>query len=145
MENLGSELDDNLKGIKEALKIVRAQYGIDGDVTYRIRYSNFGDVTRVTIDDGPSNMSPQFIMAANNLILAQLRVPRANVAGELMFTDLGTATKLDPTALNARNDAHAMVVRTQEDEGRRRRNVRIGVLVGVLFVAWQVIQIVIQL
>ena len=145
MENLGGELDDNLKAIKESLKEVRAQYGVDGDVTYRIRYSNLGDVTRVTIDDGPANMSPQFIMAANNLVLARLRVPRANVAGELMFTDLGTATRIDPKALNARNDAHAMVVRSQADEDRRRRNVRLGVLVGVLFVAWQVIQVVIQL
>ncbi|HEY4175993.1 MAG TPA: hypothetical protein VGM90_04150 [Kofleriaceae bacterium] len=145
MENLGNELDDHLKAIKESLKEVRAQYGIDGDVTYRIRYSNIGDVTRVTIDDGPSNMSPQFIMAANNLVLARLRIPRANVAGELMFTDLGTATRIDPQALNARNDAHAMVVRSQGDEDRRRRNVRIGVVVGVLFVAWQVISVIIQL
>jgi hypothetical protein len=145
MEDLGSELDQNLKMVKEALQVIRAQYGVDGDVTYRIRYSNFGDVTRVTIDSGPANMSPQFIMAANNMILARLRIPRANVAGELMFTDLGTATNLDPKALNARNDAHAMVVRSEEQEARRKRNVRLGILIGVLAVAWQVIQIVIQL
>ena len=143
--DLAPQLDARLRAIKQPLRLIREQYGIDGDVTFRIRYTNTGDVTRVTIDDGPANMTPAFISASNNMMLSHLHIPPSGTAGELMFTDLGTSTRTDSEEANRRDDQRALVVREREREVRRKRNVRTAIIVVVLGVAWQALQVIIQL
>lgn len=142
---LEDTLDAQLAALKLPLRTLRAKHAMLGDVAFRIRYTDRGWLTRVTIDAGPPNMTPAFITEANDLVLRLLKLPRTESAGELLFTDLGPESSLDPVATNRITEQRALVVRDHEQEARRKRNNRIGWVVGGLAVAWNILYLLLQL
>ena len=144
-QRLGDSLDAQLASLKAPLLLVRSKHGLTGDVAFRIRYTDLGWITRVTIDDGPPNMSPEFISEANGLVFRTLKLPRSGMAGELLFMDLGPDSTLDPVAANRVAEQRALVVRDKEAEARRKRNNRLGWVIGGVVVAWNIIALLLQL
>ena len=142
---LEDTLDAQLAALKLPLRTLRAKHDMLGDVSFRIRYTDRGWITRVSIDAGPPNMTPAFITEANDVVLRSLKLPRTESAGELLFTDLGPESSLDPAAANRIAEERALVVRDREKEARRRRNNRIGWLVGGLAIAWNIIYLLLQI
>lgn len=142
---LGDTLDGQLAALKLPLRMLRVKHDMLGDVSFRIRYTDRGWITRVTIDDGPPNMTPAFISEANDLVLRSLKLPRTESAGELLFTDLGPESTLDPRAVNRKAEERALVVQDREKAARRKRNTRVGWLVGGLAIAWNIIYLLIQI
>ena len=82
------ELDETLRKIKGPLKTCRAKHGITGDVTFRMKYEPGGSVVAVTIDQGPPNMSPNFINDTTTIIKGMVTFPRTAQGGVMHFTDL---------------------------------------------------------
>ena len=142
---LEDTLDAQLAALKLPLRTLREKHDVLGDVSFRIRYTDRGWLTRVTIDAGPPNMTPAFITEANDLVLRSLKLPRTETSGELMFTDLGPESTLDPAAVNRVAEERALVVRDREKEERRKRNNRLGWVIGGLAVAWNVIYFLMNL
>jgi len=142
---LEDTLDAQLAALKQPLRTLRARHDMLGDVSFRIRYTDRGWITRVTIDSGPPNMTPAFITEANDLVLRSLKLPRTDSAGELLFTDLGPESSLDPAAANRVAEERALVVQDREKEARRKRNNRLGWVIGGVAIAWNVIYFLLQL
>lgn len=83
------DLDEALRKVKGPLRTLRGKHGIAGSVTFRMRYEPGGSVIAVTIDDGPPNMTPGFILDSTTIIKGMITLPRTAQGGVMNFTDLG--------------------------------------------------------
>ena len=81
-------VDEALRKVKGPLKTCRSKHGIIGDVTFRLRYEPSGIIAGVTIDNGPSNITPGFIIDSSTIIKGMLVFPPTTAGGVMLFTDL---------------------------------------------------------
>ncbi|MBX3161800.1 MAG: hypothetical protein KF773_37910 [Deltaproteobacteria bacterium] len=98
-------VDEALRGAKGPLLICRQRHGVRGDIEFALRYGSQGELTSVTVRNGPPDMSPEFIVSATNALRATVVLPATGVPGAMSFIDLGMDSRLDARTINAAADA----------------------------------------
>jgi hypothetical protein len=122
------QVDEALARAKSALLGSRQLHNVTGNVTWRLRYDEHGEITAVSIESSPAGVSPEFVRSAIGAIMKSTRFPRTGKSGVLDFVDLGPVSLVDAAAFNAANDAK----RGAEQSRMRRRNIMTAILCIVL-------------